>query len=572
MRSTTGITSGGAFGPAGASVADVVLRMAAAVREQPEPGRGVQAAQEAEAWLGLLEAASAKLLGCVAVMDADGVVERDVSLTPATWLARRTLDSRGKAATMVGLARRLHTDGVRPLRATAQALVAGEVTLAQAQAIADATATADPELVPALEAVLLEHADLPAVSLRRSAHALVQRLREQADTEVEASRRAATSEDDALPGTAGPGRDAGPASGPHRGGRWLTLTETFQGWTRVEAMLDPADTALLRAALHPLAKPLATLDSDGRRCHDPRSRGERMVDALISVVELAGRAPDAPTSGGSRAHVTVVVDADRLLAADAARRTVADQLALPPPGDPPETSGLLDLAGAYLAAGEGTGLVGCRTLDGGEIDTATLARLWCDAVVDWALVTTDPARIRAAREGPPAQQGIPRCSGRVAARDEEAVDLHPTTPATTPAATPAARPALPGGIDERLVREVLTAVSPALGGTPLEVLAMGQQIRTANRPQRRASIIGARGCAVHGCDVPARYCQVHHEEEFAEGGPTDHANHALLCPGHHRLVHHYGWTLRRDHTRGRVHLDPPPGLDLWADDPRPDIA
>ena len=131
---------------------------------------------------------------------------------------------------------------------------------------------------------------------------------------------------------------------------------------------------------------------------------------------------------------------------------------------------------------------------------------------------------------------------------------------------------LPGGIDERLVREVLTAVSPALGGTPLEVLAMGQQIRTANRPQRRASIIGARGCAVHGCDVPARYCQVHHEEEFAEGGPTDHANHALLCPGHHRLVHHHGWTLRRDHTRGRVHLDPPPGLDLWADDPRPDIA
>jgi hypothetical protein len=158
--------------------------------------------------------------------------------------------------------------------------------------------------------------------------------------------------------------------------------------------------------------------------------------------------------------------------------------------------------------------------------------LWCDAVIDWALVTTDPARIRAAREGPPGA----------------------------------------GGIDERLVREVLTAVSPALGGTPLEVLAMGQQIRTANRPQRRASIIGARGCAVHGCDVPARYCQVHHEEEFAEGGPTDHANHALLCPGHHRLVHHYGWTLRRDHTRGRVHLDPPPGLDLWADDPRPDIA
>jgi hypothetical protein len=36
-------------------------------------------------------------------------------------------------------------------------------------------------------------------------------------------------------------------------------------------MLDAVDAAGLRAALHPLAKPVTTTDEAGRRCHEVRS-------------------------------------------------------------------------------------------------------------------------------------------------------------------------------------------------------------------------------------------------------------------------------------------------------------
>jgi hypothetical protein len=46
---------------------------------------------------------------------------------------------------------------------------------------------------------------------------------------------------------------------------------------------------------------------------------------------------------------------------------------------------------------------------------------------------------------------------------------------------------------------------------------------------------------------------------WSEGGPTDLSNLVLLCPAHHRLIHHSGWTIRmRD---GMPEFLPPPWLD-----------
>ncbi len=51
-------------------------------------------------------------------------------------------------------------------------------------------------------------------------------------------------------------------------------------------------------------------------------------------------------------------------------------------------------------------------------------------------------------------------------------------------------------------------------------------------------------CRFPGCDA-RRYTQVHHIEFWSKGGRTEEENCLLLCFMHHRLVHEYGWVVRR---------------------------
>ncbi|MBS1698309.1 MAG: DUF222 domain-containing protein [Actinobacteria bacterium] len=44
-------------------------------------------------------------------------------------------------------------------------------------------------------------------------------------------------------------------------------------------------------------------------------------------------------------------------------------------------------------------------------------------------------------------------------------------------------------------------------------------------------------CRFHGCRMPSRPCQIDHTHDHAKGGPTDLANLACLCVGHHALKH-----------------------------------
>jgi len=76
-----------------------------------------------------------------------------------------------------------------------------------------------------------------------------------------------------------------------------------------------------------------------------------------------------------------------------------------------------------------------------------------------------------------------------------------------------------------------------------EPLAVGRTSRTATPAQRRALAIRDRGCIIPGCGVPAETCQVHHLIEWADGGPTDLDNMALLCWTHHRQVDLCMWRI-----------------------------
>ena len=54
-----------------------------------------------------------------------------------------------------------------------------------------------------------------------------------------------------------------------------------------------------------------------------------------------------------------------------------------------------------------------------------------------------------------------------------------------------------------------------------------------------------RECRFPGCGT-RRFTQAHHVVWWEDGGPTDLENLVLVCTFHHRLVHEYGWSVRRD--------------------------
>ncbi len=87
-------------------------------------------------------------------------------------------------------------------------------------------------------------------------------------------------------------------------------------------------------------------------------------------------------------------------------------------------------------------------------------------------------------------------------------------------------------------------IIPAVLGAKSEPLDLGQQRRLVSPGLRRALYLRDRGCAFPGCHRPPRHCQGHHIRHWADGGPTDLGNLALMCAHHHRLLHRSGWQVR----------------------------
>ncbi|MEU6643482.1 DUF222 domain-containing protein, partial [Saccharomonospora sp. NPDC046836] len=101
--------------------------------------------------------------------------------------------------------------------------------------------------------------------------------------------------------------------------------------------------------------------------------------------------------------------------------------------------------------------------------------------------------------------------------------------------------------------------APMVFGTASEVLDVGRTTRTVPRSLRRALIHRDKGCTFAGCDRKAKWCQAHHIVEWSNGGPTTLDNLTLVCPHHHRVVHHSNWTIRM--TNGIPWYIPPPHSD-----------
>ena len=69
-------------------------------------------------------------------------------------------------------------------------------------------------------------------------------------------------------------------------------------------------------------------------------------------------------------------------------------------------------------------------------------------------------------------------------------------------------------------------------------------------------------CRFPGCGS-RRFTQAHHVVWWERGGRTDLNNLLLICTFHHKLVHEYDWTVRRD-ADGTVRWFRPEGTPYYA--------
>ena len=109
-----------------------------------------------------------------------------------------------------------------------------------------------------------------------------------------------------------------------------------------------------------------------------------------------------------------------------------------------------------------------------------------------------------------------------------------------------------------------------------EVINLGRSRRLFTPAQRRALIARDHGCTWPGCTAPPSICESHHARiHWADGGPTDLTNAALLCYHHHHVVDARTITMTRqdgiwiftrtDGTIINTDLDPPGAHRGWPD-------
>ena len=99
-------------------------------------------------------------------------------------------------------------------------------------------------------------------------------------------------------------------------------------------------------------------------------------------------------------------------------------------------------------------------------------------------------------------------------------------------------------------------------GQDSEVLDYGRAERIVPAGLRRRVARRDRRCIAPGCRRIPAHCQVHHVQHWLDHGDTELDNLALLCPAHHRAIHHHGWTIHatpglRPHQHGYWTMHPP---------------
>jgi hypothetical protein len=116
----------------------------------------------------------------------------------------------------------------------------------------------------------------------------------------------------------------------------------------------------------------------------------------------------------------------------------------------------------------------------------------------------------------------------------------------------------PGGLHETENGDILplptieqlacdASVSRVVFDTSSEVVDVGRKTRVIPAAIRRAVIARDRHCVWPGCNRSSRWCDVHHQIPWSQGGETVVTNLCLLCRYHHTLTH-LGIRPHQEHT------------------------
>jgi Domain of unknown function (DUF222)/HNH endonuclease len=110
-----------------------------------------------------------------------------------------------------------------------------------------------------------------------------------------------------------------------------------------------------------------------------------------------------------------------------------------------------------------------------------------------------------------------------------------------------------GRIDGETARQLAcdSHVSRVITDAASQPLDMGRKTKVVPPALRRAVAVRDCGCTFPGCDRPSSWCDAHHVDHWADGGPTSLANLVLLCRRHHRLVHHQRFSVEVTNERPR---------------------
>ena len=80
-------------------------------------------------------------------------------------------------------------------------------------------------------------------------------------------------------------------------------------------------------------------------------------------------------------------------------------------------------------------------------------------------------------------------------------------------------------------------IIPTVMGAAGAVVDLGMDVRLFSAAQVKRLWLRDRHCTYPGCAMPASWCDAHHLVHWADAGPTDLDNAALLCERHHTIVH-----------------------------------
>ncbi|MGN6242864.1 MAG: DUF222 domain-containing protein, partial [Motilibacteraceae bacterium] len=264
--------------------------------------------------------------------------------------------------------------------------------------------------------------------------------------------------------------------------------------TELHGLLTPDIAARLKSVLEPLAAPIGTAELP-----DPRTAKQRMLDALLETVTVAGRIlPAQKNNVGNENDDELDGDSGEISTDGADPRTGQ------PAGQEALDLGLaLDGVPSVPAVPDSfRGKVAAPSRDG-------------------LLVSVTLAELRASESGQPAPG---------AAR---AATILSTTSAGTRISVEQARLL---ACEAGIIPVVLDGE-----GRPIDV---GRAKRLATPDQRRLLALRDKGCVGPGCDRPPDWSQAHHITWWTLGGETNLDEMRLLCLWHHHLVHDQHWDVR----------------------------